>query len=757
MSLTTGDSLNGTNKSTVLANFEEWIKLATNNKITLNNSWNFNLIDYFYDLNLLRDDQNNINFQKASATLDGCVKIYSNRIDSISNETGKLLSGLSTSNDDDDGKGKKNKKDKDEDELEIDPATGLPIARVNIENKHKRNLNRTVESTLVDFDKVLKLKNLDEISNDYNIDPIFKKNLNDFDDGGAISLLLNSLNVNNNLRIIFDDNIEQFEGDDTQQQDTGINTSIIDTSLSDDQNKNEDISNEIFELGLKFLEFNMINSCHISSSLEKLRESVLDSSKTQDFITGINDNYQNQDNYNFLTENEMNDIVLQDNDDFNDDLDNVNNNSIINDNFLNYEAEEDDDEDEIDAPFDGEAMGNILEPDISMSNADTSVTNVSTTTYNIFDQDVMAYFDETMKRTWRGREHWKVAQVKKNLNLTENGNNKTQDDNDKEQNNNKNKTSRKKKNNKDTSQLIDFLKVDDDLESKIFSTKTSRQIELPQKDRTNENHFLLPDDYHFSSERITSLFIKPKQKIKLFAKAKKYSKSQNNNTNTSMNTTINNNHSMTNYSIEVDLSNIDINTTTNNNLNKDLDDLPLIADEEFWAGNYEKREKIENEDIVTENPPRNPFEDDEDDYMDNNIDFNQAFDDEPLDHQDDGLDTESVMSSKNQQLNIDNKKVSYSRVAKKVDVRRLKENIWEAIHKIVKDKVNTDSNNIVLPFSSITEEIIRMYPTTEAKDLSTSFCFICLLHLANEHGLQLRNTESFTDLQIEVPTNTLKL
>lgn len=35
-----------------------------------------------------------INFQKASCTLDGCVKIWTSRVDSVATETGKLLSGL---------------------------------------------------------------------------------------------------------------------------------------------------------------------------------------------------------------------------------------------------------------------------------------------------------------------------------------------------------------------------------------------------------------------------------------------------------------------------------------------------------------------------------------------------------------------------------------------------------------------------------------------------------------------------------------
>ena len=74
-----------TNRSTMMANFEEWIKMATDNKINSRNSWNFALIDYFYDLNILKDSETNINFQKASATLVGCVQIYSSIVDSLSN------------------------------------------------------------------------------------------------------------------------------------------------------------------------------------------------------------------------------------------------------------------------------------------------------------------------------------------------------------------------------------------------------------------------------------------------------------------------------------------------------------------------------------------------------------------------------------------------------------------------------------------------------------------------------------------------
>lgn len=46
-------------------------------------------------MSLLRNElDNSINFQKASFTLDGCVKIWTSRVDSVGTETGKLLNNL---------------------------------------------------------------------------------------------------------------------------------------------------------------------------------------------------------------------------------------------------------------------------------------------------------------------------------------------------------------------------------------------------------------------------------------------------------------------------------------------------------------------------------------------------------------------------------------------------------------------------------------------------------------------------------------
>ena len=115
----------------LLANFEEWMKMATDNKINATNSWNFALIDYFHDMSLLKEGDG-VNFQKASCTLDGCVKIYTSRVDSVATETGKLLSGLADSG----NKKSKTVEDEEVDGEDVEDEQGQENAR----NKTKKKV-----------------------------------------------------------------------------------------------------------------------------------------------------------------------------------------------------------------------------------------------------------------------------------------------------------------------------------------------------------------------------------------------------------------------------------------------------------------------------------------------------------------------------------------------------------------------------------------------------------------------------------------
>jgi condensin complex subunit 2 len=53
-----------------------------------------------------------------------------------------------------------------------------------------------------------------------------------------------------------------------------------------------------------------------------------------------------------------------------------------------------------------------------------------------------------------------------------------------------------------------------------------------------------------------------------------------------------------------------------------------------------------------------------------------------------------------------------------------------------------------LNFTDVVNGLKSVYPEKAMADLSTSFCFICVLHLANEKGLVINNTDGFENLTI---------
>ncbi|KAJ1882752.1 hypothetical protein LPJ66_011112, partial [Kickxella alabastrina] len=185
--------------------YEEWMKIAADNKINANNTWDFALIDYFYDMSLLRDGDS-INFQKASCTLDGCVKIYSSRVDSVASETGRLLSGLA----DAPGKrsGRRGEGNEDGEDGDDEESSG---------KQKSRRAARSSNTLAKDFASI-SVKKLDL---EFSVDPLFKKTSADFDEGGARGLLLNHLAFDADGKIVFDasDSKTLAENDDEAMED----------------------------------------------------------------------------------------------------------------------------------------------------------------------------------------------------------------------------------------------------------------------------------------------------------------------------------------------------------------------------------------------------------------------------------------------------------------------------------------------------------------------------------------------------------
>ena len=103
--------------------------------------------------------------------------------------------------------------------------------------------------------------------------------------------------------------------------------------------------------------------------------------------------------------------------------------------------------------------------------------------------------------------------------------------------------------------------------------------------------------------------------------------------------------------------------------------------------------------------------------------------------------------------------IQYAKTAKKMDMKRLKQNMWDLLIDIKKsteaeiEDVEKQSDTSVVTgekaFSSITKELLHRLPSVMAKNLSVPLAFACLLHLANEKNLKLNGTEDLSDVIVK--------
>lgn len=643
------------NRSTIMSNFEEWIKLSTDNKITTKNSWQFALIDYFHDLNVIKDGDN-INFQRASATLDGCVKIYLSRVESAASETGKLLSGLATK------KGQMELEDPEEEGEEED--TENPSG-----TRKERRINRVVESTLVSFD-TLKIKKLDQ---ELAIDPLFKKALAEFDEGGAKSLLLNTLNIDGSGRVVFDATTNSIKQDLDEDIPAPVDNMEIDERPLD-----------LLKLASIILSPDSnLDDLSICPSILELKLVLSDTNKAKTVLNDVNNRFSTDEEDERMRGNiappqeEIPDYDFDlDFDGGDENVDDVDIDNIENDIQKNH---------------------NVLDsPD--MVRVDEMVTNT-----RVMDQDLMAYFDEKMKTNWRGPEHWRVTTLKQSKNLDPPANSTRQTE-----------AAPKRKKKEDI--LIDFFEDDEEdfLENIFQKNKNPYQISKKIEESDEEDFHVLPDDIQFNSQRLVNLFLRPNKAMMMFSKRTK------------------------------ELSN-DADTSTRG-----------YTDQNYFADKYLEQEKGMEEEARQEKLAASFLQAEMDDYDNDNfggIDFNDVLGgaDSQVGAEDDNkndIGTQLVTGGRKARPEY----VNFSKVAKRVDVKLLKDNLWRSIKQEDKgeDLEGTpEAEKKAKAFTEIVDTIGGMYRPEEKKDLSTSFCFICLLHLANEHGLSIDATENHDDLVIK--------
>jgi len=100
--------------------------------------------------------------------------------------------------------------------------------------------------------------------------------------------------------------------------------------------------------------------------------------------------------------------------------------------------------------------------------------------------------------------------------------------------------------------------------------------------------------------------------------------------------------------------------------------------------------------------------------------------------------------------------VRYAKKAKRVDVKRLKDDIWSDLRDLVDNENNENEEPMeqdipdapkppkedVKTFDTVIHSLRSTYPREKMAEISTSFCFICLLHLANEEGLRIETART---------------
>ncbi|KIK61593.1 hypothetical protein GYMLUDRAFT_42605 [Collybiopsis luxurians FD-317 M1] len=661
------------------SNFEEWMKLTTDNKITAANTWDFALIDYFHEMSLLRNtDDNTINFQRASCTLDGCVKIWTSRVDSVSTETTKLASNLASGETLDD-----------DDEAGSDDPDGQHV------KEKKKKASRRV-NTLVNDPAQLKNKKPDL---EFSVDPLFRKTCADFDEGGAQGLLMNHLSLgvgsDGSLRVVFDasDSVGK-----TEEEEENIE-------------EPEDLI-DLTQLRADFL-----------PDLDALQSKAI-SHELSDFA--FSSNSLMNDNLSFFQDNTTMGGIGDDGDDDDDSVDAfgamVDGDGApapIEDFFAGDDAVNDD--------FGGGMM--MDGEDFGEGNSNGSVGpsvdgQGSAGSYVTFDPrqapnqrdlmlamnnedggGMMDYFDKNFLQNWAGPEHWKMRKPMR------------KPDADPAAKAVKPRKERKEPNRIDFLTPLDpnspWKSVADELFAppksaamlNLTGTSAAAKKRKTKEDKKRDNH-CLPDDMHFSSRQLVTLFLKPKFSLKMR----------------------------------------DQRAPAPINADGEID-------ENYWAqaaahqanGGDGDMDDGANGDAI---PFNTQFFHDEYDGPG----FDDAYDDDGGDGAPpDPGEQDLLAGTQGQTRRVKPEAVRFTKRAKRVDVRKLKENIWKGLDIDVPPPHNANDKDMDvdedLPeptearrFTSVISNLEKSYPRDKMEEISTSFCFICLLHLANEQGLKLENS-----------------
>ena len=586
---------------------------------------------------------------------------------------------------------------------------------------------------------------------EFSVDPLFKKASADFDEGGAKGLLLNHLTIDGQGRIVFDsseDAQETTKSEDPQPEPQDDEQEQQETPKPDNDT-HQDFTHESPQQSIDIESLRQ----RFFPDLSKLDEQDICPSLKSFELGGAND--------------ALDIPFLKASDDWKKNSPSKNRDGDANDGPAPIDDDDDDDDaglggfdigvevgfgeggeawakdaalDTQPRPYDGgfetgagEGNGDDGGPGDHVGGYDADSAQYGVTLFrNQNNHDnILSYFDQALHKNWAGPEHWRIRKIKDV--------------------NSKPATAPRQRKEKEPFEIDFAAPMTKSMADALYTPATNTSaICLPRAQWRSKTRNLLPDDKHFNSRQLLRLFLKPKARIGARTPVS----------------------GMRNGSSRGP---------------QGTDDIPegQEMDEAFWARRHAENAAThlaaDEQAAAHGDYDANFFQDDALGAPPDVDDDDEVFTDAPealpgadgvgesqgpVDPNTDvlangqsqagGFGTQLVTQSRRLRPEY----VQYARVAKKVDVRRLKEEMWRGIGfsdpsgsdaEVIADKTpdaagadpskSPEDDGKSLRFTKVMNGLQSAYPKQVMADISTSYCFICLLHLANEKGLILGNEE----------------
>ena len=476
--------------------YKSCIKLASENKINTKNTWSLQLIDHLSDI--VHDEKEGPNFQKASCTLDAGVKIYSSRVDSTHSETFRVLGGLSKSQN-----GAVHDDDRDDDNGD-DNGNGAVPGTVEKRRRGKKSggeMDRdgqTVECFTANLEEEDSLQ-AKELATAYNTDPLFAKMSAAFDEGGGAGMLLHNLPCLRGCELAFDANEKPLD-----KLTASTHDAMVDEAYTRDMRAHvqADVAC-LHEQIVSLREALTRPSLRITPSYDGLlamgrgTSAGAEGGATTAQETGLsllvssNGGVLDADNYG-------------DNDDDDDDIDAGFRDDALMNAWGSDDVDDDDDDDDIGNTSGGPSRAMFTFASLSVSSSDKDGVNATEWLESL--SGAGSGGGGLAGKGWAGVSHWRYRAPAGTTTAVMDRDGTSADD------------SRKKSRTRSAPDHIDFHSPESIPDSAFEVAKDLSKICVSEKTLNSFADTLLPEDFHYEAKSLGRLFLKPRVPLRKLMK-----------------------------------------------------------------------------------------------------------------------------------------------------------------------------------------------------------------------------------------------